>query len=223
MRLSLKAIELCRTKLGKGAFCGFEQKEDAVSDTLSQEELSRDFDELTQNGIIDITDGNIHFSALGQHIFNMMLLPEQYIMLYNAADNKCVRIYIRNTYYLCVIEEKNEKLIFKLLPKLDLVVGAFVHALHRKDNHVPFEKDNNHIGKDLLITGKAWNKERNEISIITIQGNYENGAIHYQMVEEAGGVVSTAGNFETETSELVNMLTKWMFDKISAINKSEAG
>ncbi len=228
MRLSLKAIELCRTKFGKGEFCGFEQNEESVIDPMLQEVTSRDFDELTQNGIIDITDDNIHISALGQHIFYMMLEPEQYIMLDNEADNKRVRIYIRNTYYLCVIEDKKVKskdeynrYIFKLLPKLDLVVGAFVHALHRKDNYASLKNDNDNIKQDISIIGKAWNTERNEISQITIQGNYENGAIHYQMIEEIEGVESKPKNFETETSELVNMLTKWTFDKISAMNESE--
>lgn len=129
---------------------------------------------------------------------------------------------------ISIIEDKKVKskdeynrYIFKLLPKLDLVVGAFVHVLHRKDSYVPLENDNNHIKQDISIIGKAWNMERNEISQITIQGNYKNGAIHYQMIEEVEGVESEPKNFETKTSELVNMLAKWTFDKISAINESE--
>lgn len=79
-----------QNEIWEGEFCGFEQNEESVLDTMPQEVTSRDFDELTQNGIIDITDGNIHISALGQHIFYMMLEPEQYIMLDNEADSKCV-------------------------------------------------------------------------------------------------------------------------------------
>lgn len=228
MRLSLRAIELCRIKFGKGVFVGFESIDESILSGISEVDARRDFDELTQNGIIDFIDDDIHISALGQHIFNMMLEPEQYIMLDNTADNICARIYIRNTYYLCVLEDKKvksndvyDRYIFELLPRLDLLVGSFAYVLHRNKKHMSVADGNRQVEQDIRIVGKAWNKDRKIISEIMICGKYHMDAIQYQMVEQIDGVETKVKELESETSELVNKLTKWMFEKISAINENE--
>ena len=220
MRLSLRAIQLCQMKFGKGRFYGFEQMDEADLEHISEEDAKQDFNELIQNGIIDTSNDSIHISALGQHIFNMMLEPEQYIILDNKASNVCIRVYIRNTYYLCIIENKKvktdydyDRYILELLPTLELVIGAFTYAL--QDNDVKQTQ------QDIRIEGKAWKKDRKNCSEIEICGKYENEKIYGQIVEQKEDAENRKSEFESEISELINQLTVWMFGNILAMNEKE--
>lgn len=156
----------------------------------------------------------------------MMLAPEQYIMLNNEIDSICVRIYIRNTYYLCVIEDKKIKsdveyarYTLDLLPRLELVIGSFVYALHRNECCEVVKYDD---GKyDIHIIGKAWNKEGEIISEIAIEGNYHNKDIYYKMIEHVEGFDCKVEESEIDASEFINKITKWMFEKFSVIYENE--
>lgn len=223
MELSSKAIELCRKKMRKGTFCGFEQMSEATLEHISEEEASKVFDELRESGVIDLVDGNIHISALGQHIFHMMLQPDQYIMIDNLVEDICARIYIRNTYYLCVMrdskvaaESEYEGYRVDLLPTLEPVIGAFVYAMYGMESQAPsvINKEKK-AGMDIRIVGKAWDKERNIISEIEIEGKYHRENICYQKIEMQEGLRCEQEESECEPHELVNTLTKWMFVEIS--------
>lgn len=229
MKLSLKAIELCRMKYDKGIFCGFEWVDNSILCNISEAESRLYFDELLQNKIIDFSDDNMHISALGQHIFNMMLKPEQYIILDNIVEGKCVRIYIRNAYYLCIIEDRTLKsddgynsYTFKLLPRFEFVVGSFVYALHHNEKNLSVRiNDDKQAEQDIKIVGRAWNKNREFLSEISMYANYYEENIHCQMVKEVEGLERKLDEFENETSELINKLTIWVLKQISTINEGE--
>lgn len=222
MRLSLRALELCRIKLNKGIFCGFQEVNTSILDGISEESARRDFDELTRNGVISLSDGNVHISPLGQHIFHMMLEPEQYIMVNYIGNCVCVRIYIRDAYYLCVMEDKAvtseddySRYTLELLPKLELVVGSFVYALERDETRTLAQaNDSRSAESGICIIGKAWNQNREMSSKLTIFGDYHGKNIRYQAAESLDEI-------ECEPSELINKLTGWMFENISATIQSE--
>lgn len=221
MRLSLKTIEICRRKYGKGDFYGFDQMNEFLLEDLVQEDVESDFEELLQNGILEVSEDEIHFNALGHHIFNMMITPEQYIVIENGAKKMSIRIYVRNAYYLCVIEDQNirdyddyNKYKVKLLPDLNLVVGAFVHGLNVNGTST---MENN----DISIRGKAWNKGREVHAEMEINGYYDQETVCYQRKEIENGLTKCQEEAESDVSELVNALTKWLFDKIAVINESE--
>lgn len=225
MRLSLRALELCRTKLNKGFFCGFQEMDESILDGISEESAKRDFDELTRNGVISLFEGNVHISPLGQHIFHMMLEPDQYIMVDYAESSVCVRIYIRDAYYLCVIADKTvisedeyNRYTLKLLPRLELVIGSFAYALQRNETHASIEdRDDRQASSFIQIIGKAWNQDREIISEFTVCGDCHEGNIRYQVADTTEGL----DELECEPSELINKLTGWMFENISAVNESE--
>lgn len=156
----------------------------------------------------------------------MMLTPEQYIMLNNEIDDICVRVYIRNTYYLCVIEDKKiksdieyDRFKLKLLPRLDLVVGSFVYALHRHEVIESVERDD---GKhEIYIIGKAWDKARKIISEITIEGKYQNQDISYKMIEQTKGFARKTEESKSDESEFINKITKWLFEEIAIAYENE--
>ena len=223
MKLSKKAIELCRMKLGNRGICGFEYMQDISLYDISEESAKRDFYKLMESGMIDCSGDKIHISALGQHIFNMMSEPEQYVMLENTVNCICARLYIRNCYYLCVIEDKKiesdeeyDKYTFELLPRLDLVVGLFAYVLHHDENTETLDsKDGRQVLQDIRIIGKAWDKGRKIISENELCGNYHNEEIHYKIKDEINGNVEV---MKSDTCELINKLTGWMFEKIALSN-----
>lgn len=222
MRLSLRALELCRTKLNKGVFCGFQEVDTSILDGISEESSRRDFDELTRNGVISLSDGNVLISPLGQHIFHMMLEPEQYIMVDYMGNCECVRIYIRDAYYLCVMEDKSvtseddySRYTLELLPRLELVVGSFVYALQQDEMRTLTQtNDSRPTDPGIRIIGKAWNQNKEVSSKLTIFGNYKGKNIRYQSTEGLDEI-------ECEPSELINKLTGWMLENISATIQSE--
>ena len=220
MRLSWKTLELCKVKFGKGNFYGFEKIADDIVDNISEEELGQAFSELTENEFLNQENAHIHFSALGQHIFNMMLEPEQYIMVENKVDDMRARLYIRDTYYLCVMNDaslspdgKTESYIIELLPYLDLVVGSFVHTLNHSEGGMPARESED--VSDICIVGKSWDKNREEVSQITVAGNYCEEGICCQISEWNQDKKVVQRDVVGENCELINWLTSWLFKQIS--------
>lgn len=189
MKLSGNALQLCNMKFGKGVFYGFEKINVFEAGILSEKEAREVFDELLENGLIDLSTEDVHISALGQHICNMLCEPEQYIYLENKNNRKSVKIYIRNTYYLSIIEDldsgEKRKYQMELLPRLELVTSAFVYALYQKEN----TKDK----ADIKVMGWAWNRNRKCVSEILI-------------VEQ---IISD------EIPERINRLTNWMIQNLA--------
>lgn len=225
MNLSFMAIEICREKFGKGELCGFEQSKKPDIDSISEEDAVRVFDELLQSEMVTLDNDDIHISALGHHIMNMMIEPEVLIMLENLCLHLQINIYIRNAYYLCVVEEKHTeadgesgRLSVDLLPGFKQVIGAFVYALYREDKMESQENfDIKRPEHDIRIIGRAWDKDRRISSEMTVYGNYHNNSIRCHLVEEMDGMEHKVEDVEYEVSVLVNRLTSWMFDKVSVI------
>lgn len=223
MRLSSRAIELCRTKLGKGDLCGLQ--EGPALDGISEESARQLLEELTRDGTILLSEDGVRISPLGQHIFRMMLEPEQYIMVDRTAGSARVRIYIRDAYYLCVVEDKtvtseddHGRYTLRLLPRLELVVGSFAYVLQHDGTHAPEEaQDGQQAGPDILVVGKAWDRDRASAAELTIRGDFHGEDIRCQAAEGSGD----PEEFECGPSELVNRITGWMFKNFSAADQSE--
>lgn len=196
MKISENALQLCNVKFGKGMFYGFEYMDAQVLEELAEEEANKIFEELLQNNLIDFKEGNVHISALGQHICNMLYEPEQYIYLENTENHRIIKIYIRNTYYLSVIEEthterKEKEYQFELLPQLELVTSAFVYALYQQG------KKNDNAG--IQVRGIAWDKDRNCVSELDI----------------------TRQPASEELPVIINQVTNWMLQNMEKRYKEE--
>ena len=207
MKLTIEEIEICRRKCGKGSLMGFE-KTGSLDRELSEEEADRVFDRLAENGLIEIFEDSIRLSAFGHFLISIMSEPEQFIMLENPTNGTITRLYLRNAYYLCVIEYKNagrDRLILELLPDLKQVVGSFVFAL-QKDGKT--EKK-----EELRVTARSWNKEGAPVGDLMILGGYEDNRIRYQMTD----TVEDPGNEkqEEEIYEVVNRITAWLLGRIA--------
>ncbi|MBR3200962.1 MAG: hypothetical protein IKG17_06465 [Mogibacterium sp.] len=195
MNLSQRAIALCRMKYGKGELIGFEDIDNDILNDLTEDEEESVIRELAEAEFLESTDGNIHLGALAHHLLNMMIEPEQQIRIDNELNSAGLTVYIRNAYYLCVIDDKNitkaddpGKYTIELLPRLDLVVGAFTYAL----GSITPEHD---INKCLKISGRAWDKDRSLISEISLPDGAED---------------------QPDVSSLINTATIWMLENIAA-------
>lgn len=228
MLLSLKTLELCRTILGKDRFWGFEEIKEMDMNSVTEEMAESMYDELNESELLEEYGEAVQINALGQHIFSMMAEPEQFIKIENALDGICVRLYFRNTYYLCVFEEERFKTKdghraykIELLPLLDHVVGAFVYALHRGEKTLPDQSViSEKMRQDIKVMGKAWSGEGEEFSRLHITGRYQKENICCQIHT---GDYTEGQQVEWDTSTLVNTITKWLFSGFSeSMKKWEA-
>ena len=196
MRFTTKTLKLCEAKYAKGKFTGFEN-EDFTDEELNPEEIGEEMQFLIDDGIVDV-DNDTHISPLGQHVFHMMTEPDQYIYIDNKAKEVSLRMYIRDTYYLSVLEDQKEKTengdsryLFKLLPTLDMVVGGFAYAIRSGESD---EKEND--DKGIVIQKTSWGKEREVISSDSYEGT-------------------------KDECDLINDTTKWLFDSIAEMYAGE--
>ena len=198
MNLSQRAIALCTIKYGKGELTGFENIDENILNNLTEEEEERVIKELAEAEFLESTEDVIHLGALAHHLLNMMIDPELYIRIDNDLNGAAVTVYIRNAYYLCVIEDKNitraddsAKYTIDLLPRLDLVVGAFTYALGSTGDDL----EGKDINDCLKITGTAWDKERTMVSEL---------------------ILPDSNSAENDISNLINTATMWMLENIAA-------
>ena len=171
MRLSYDALEICRKKYNKGSFWDINDPAIDTDDDMSPKEGVHIFDELWKNELIDTTGGDIHISALGHHILQMLIYPEIYIRIDNKVMNSRTRIYFRNTYYLLVLENSagSGEAIVELLPDLKYVVGAFAYAVNTDDAMSPSESsDRNKNDDNIKVYGDRLNKDRQVLSRLEI-------------------------------------------------------
>ena len=214
MELSFSTLAMCADKYGKGTLYGFDG---ADVGTVSESNAKRAYDELVRSEMIDVSGDSVYINAFGQHILNMMIEPEIFIMLDNDFLGINVRVYVRNAYYLCAVEKKDgsaENLVMELLPNLKDVVSSFVYALYRESAEVA---SNAQESGSIRIVAKAWDEHRNPTSDMETYAEYCHENIRYHSVETLGDQAKETDESECEVSSLVNRLTKWMFDRISEV------
>lgn len=224
MKFSERVISICKMKMGKGEFIGFEDIDNSLVDNISPKDAVTDFNSMLENEIITYEDDDIHLSALGQHICNMLISPEIYINIDNVLDEVGMKLYIRNAYYLCVLEYQDEispdgchYYNFELLPALDMMVSAFVHTLYKKNR--PVSPDFNTAVPDFNIYGKAYNESREIFADMMIKGNYHDASmVTYKFFDMTNEEVT---EIKDQVSALINQITMWTFDQLKKNTKKE--
>lgn len=218
MKISESSLGVCCKRRGIDKLFGFEDILSAASNDLTEEKTVKMFSELMDNKLIDMENEVIRVNALGQHVLNMMSDPDVFVVLENRTSQRKIRVYLRKTYYLCVMEEEGEtgekKLQIDYLPNLKLVVGAFAHALKPGT-----EPDEEKTTWDIQVNGMGLDKEGAPISEFTIYGDYEDALVAYQMQKTGDSDEQEEG--KKELSDVINMVTTWMFDMISKTDESE--
>ena len=246
MKLSLNAIEICKNKFGKGELRGFDLSGGADKNEMSRSAAYAVFDELDEAGMLVMADGELHISALGQHILNMMLTPELFLVLDSGLKEVCVRVYIRDAYYLCVLENKAitsdtnaERFTLELVPGFEQVVGAFVYALYKKDSGSSAEhsaeesrssaqddgsnaEDGNNSAQDSAAPEEEAETPEPQTAEFRITGT--DGKVSLDISGTTDGkayrfCMSDADNNITECDvcAMVNTVTEWMFDRLSVM------
>ena len=237
MELSLGAIAICSRKYGKGPLCGFSTNIEGDADAVTSEAMQRIYDELVANELIVLSEEEVHISALGQHILNMMISPELLVMLENRVRKVNLKIYIRNAYYLCILEQGNStnpaaerKIRLELLPGLKEVVSAFAYALYRepenkadRDRQAPAVNTEQKSDYDISVAEKAWDKDRLFFSEVVMYGVYDGEEIHYQAAEDLRGRKTKTAGLKCTISEFVNNITRWVFERLSENIREEDG
>ena len=221
MRFSLNALETCRLKYGKGLFVGYEPIDMDIPDSYSEEDMITIIKELGRSGIIEATEDDIHLSALAHHIFNMMIEPEIFMDLHNSITSRRAKVYIRNAYYLCVMEDQTvessnnfDRFSVELLPRLDLVVGSFISTLSYPDIHTADSVQLSTGSTSADISCISWDKERNKLSELLIESYYRNDSVDYRIIKGSEGNREGTVYHSEELSDLINTLTKWMFTQL---------
>ncbi len=215
MELSVNTIEILNARYGKGKLFGFENNTGSA-ETLSKEEAERIYDELAGNELIDLSEEGVHISALGHHILDMMISPEQFIVIDNKALQLDMKLYFRNTYYLSVLENKVRpgRLTVDLLPGLKEVVSAFVFAVYRDKDAAKKTEDEHRDDFDIRAAAGSWNSGRVLTNAIDIKGNYTDNGIRYILTEKNATDRGESEESECRVSEFVNTLTEWLFARL---------
>ncbi len=219
MKLSLRAIEICKQKCGKSALIGFDNLETSLIDEISEKDAVSDFNELLKAGLVMLSGEEVQMSPLGWHIVKMLHKPEQYIEITNTINKICVRFYHKNTYYLCSIEDLSiaavdnyDRFHLELLPDLNLVVGAFSYALY-PENDTLTAIDYQDESDSVIIKAKAWDEVGKLSSIIELTGQYEEEGISFKSLDDSNSIVE---DIKTATiSSVINKMTDWLLKCIS--------
>ncbi|MBR3169986.1 MAG: hypothetical protein IKF22_01895 [Lachnospiraceae bacterium] len=226
MELSLQELEICRFKTGSSPFCGLADIQ-TYSGTISQKESSQIFDNLLENDLITVVNDEIHVSALGQFFVKMMTHPELMISIENHVTHVKINIYIRDAYYLSVLDKEYERspkgsktLFVDLQPTLKEVVGAFVYGIvPETDQKLTEIESANTKDHDIHIMGITLDKQRNIDSQMDIRGDYHGRRINYSYQEKTGTTIQKTDVADCQFSSLVNTLTGWLFDKLSTLEE----
>ena len=227
MRISVATLEFCRKKYGKGALCGFEDADDGATESKSENDIELLYDELKGNEMLAFSEDTVHLSTLGQHILNMMLNPDLFILVDNRVLKTVIRIYIRNAYYLCVLENadlaNDSKIIIELLPSLKEVVSSFAYALYCDDDIEP-ETDGAHPQQedcDIHVIAKARDTGNGPVSELSVWGNYCKDDVCYRIRAMSNSSEADIRENRCGVSEFINLLTEWMFGELSQIMTRE--
>lgn len=228
MEISLGAIEICAEKYGVNKPVGFEKCGNISKNTIGEEELKRIFGELTKNELLDSSGDGIGISLFGKHIMNMMTEPEMYVQVENNMLQINVKVYFKDVYYLCIVENMKDqdshfskKIQIVLLPDLKGVVSSFAYALYCENAYPVGEKNYQRDIHDIYIVAKAWEKDRNLISDVLIEGDYYNSNIQYKLIEKASLQEENNRTDECEISDFVNLLTEWILAQLLLLISNE--
>lgn len=222
MNLSYNAIQICKNKYSHGELCGITFNDSSSSKYSSPEDTADVFDELLKGEMIELNNNKVNISALGQHLLNMMINPDLFCMIDNDWLSANVRIYIKDAFYLCVLENKlitsesdSSRFIIELLPGFYHVVGAYVYALNNKNTE---DSDKNSLNEfvnnpednpDFQITGFCCDSKLN------ICGNIIGNKMCYKTEETFDGKEIEPSVTESDVSTLVNSISSWMFKNLS--------
>lgn len=221
MRFSLNAMELCKNKLGRKHICGLDESAGMDWDTISEQILERNYKELLQNEILDVESEQMRINALGQFIFRMMEEPEQYIEINNPEESICIRVFIYDIYYLCMIENTRvtngddfNRFQIELLPNLELVVGAFTYGLKQESN-----KNRNDMGKTprkrFTVRAVYYNQSHCLAKEMRLNGSLGENDAEYDVFISSEKENKVREHREAEVSELINELTIWMLQNFA--------
>ena len=217
MELSYEAIDFCRKKYDNGSFWDMEDMITDEDEDLSPESYVHIFDDLWKNQLISTIDDEIHISALGHHILNMIIRPEIYIRIDNNIKNSRSRIYLKNTYYLLVLERETDshQVIVELLPDLKYLVGAIISAIDKKDEIVSAAScDDGSADSDIKVYGNRLNMDRCILDRLEINGNYHDTRIDFQVVDPAEGN-SLDRQVGSDQISFINLITKWILKQLA--------
>ena len=222
MNLSYNAIQICKNKYGHGELCGISGNDFSFSEYSAPEDTAEVFDELLKAEMIELNNDKVNISALGQHLINMMISPDLFCMIDNDWLSVNVRIYIKDAFYLCVLENKlitsendSARFTIELLPGFNHIVGAYVYALYDKSTEDSDKNSFNEIvnnpeeNPDFQITGFCGDSKLN------ICGNIIGNTMCYKTEEIFGGKEIKPSVTESDVSTLVNIISGWMFKNLS--------
>lgn len=227
MRLSVRAIEICKRQLGVDKLQGFDDDFCDALENIGPEDIETDITELLENGIMDFNDGDLHVSALGQHVFSMMEAPEIFIMIDNIKCDKCVRLYIRNTYYLCILEDKRieennsyERYSMDLLPLVDLLVSAIAYGFKYDKDEINNTSCVDYQGQDIHIERKVWNVHSNSVQEEIMQYAYLSEA-EYIVKEKKNTTDDETESEKQDICSVINEMIMWLLENMRALEGEE--
>ncbi len=225
MHLSREALELCAKKYDRGRLKGFGFKEE-MSFEQGTEVLKKIFKELLAEDMITEDKDYFRISPFGESILNMVISPDIYIEIQSHVRKENFQLYIRGTYYLMILEDKEDvresisgytPIKMFLLPTLREMVSAFTHMLHYKGEQTRQYEIPTLMENDILVCAKAFGEPDNYKEFY---GNYRGETIVLKDATFSGGGKDVLGE-ERNVVEFINCLTKWTFDNLRRISEKE--
>lgn len=219
MNISMDALSLCAKKYNKGKLLGIRIPEFDPRVFSSEKEAKWLGDELLNSEMIEIKDESFRVSPLGQHIINMMSTPEIMIKIDNKALNLSANVYLRDAYYLSCIKRNTEIdeniLSLNLLPDIKKIVELFVFALKFDDTSKYLEHCLHDGNPDtIMISGYSWDRDRKITTQMFMEADYTEQGVEYVVGNNSNDYypVKPRG---CRLSDFINMITKWMLERIS--------
>lgn len=223
MKLSYKALRTLFDKYGEGNPIGFEVLKDNVTLKAKEEDSESLVNELIQSESIISEDGKILITTLGQHILNMMIAPEIFVSIKNNKFNKHLRFYVKDAYYLCVVDNELQKglndRVLKLepVPTLKEMVSAFAYTLAYEAGENEEDKEKN----DIRILARAWGDNGEISNEYRINGQYDQENVNFDLVKQSHGDATIESIENCGMADFINMLTKWVLDNLSEMIERE--
>ena len=223
MKLSYKALRTLSDKYGEGNPIGFEVLKDNVTLKAKEEDSESLVNELIKSESIISEDGKILITTLGQHILNMMIAPEIFVSIKNNKFNKHLRFYVKDAYYLCVVDNELQKglndRVLKLepVPTLKEMVSAFAYTLAYEAGENEEDKENN----DIRILARAWGDNGEISNEYRTNGQYDQENVNFDLVKQSHGDATIESMENCGMADFINMLTKWVLDNLSEMIERE--
>jgi hypothetical protein len=223
MKLSYKALRTLSDKYGDGNLIGFEILKDNAALKAKKEDSESLFNELIQSESIISENDKIQISALGQHVLDMMIDPEILVSIKNNRLNKHLRFYVKDAYYLCVLDDELQKdlndrvLRLEPVPTLREMVSAFAYTLAYEAGDNEEDCGNN----DICILARAWGNDGEISNEYSIDGQYNHKNVNYDLVKQSNGDATIERMENCGIADFINMLTRWVLDNLSEMIERE--